>query len=240
MSEQLAFDGFLDKWRARWPEWNVVEVFVPLPRREVAVAWLALQQELLDAAWAGTEPQPGEAKLGWWAEELQGWSQGRRRHPLGFVLQREPAPWLRLAASLPALLASREAASNPEQAGAVLATLAEAIDGVGDALFGSSTADAAVTIQALLAQQVLLRGDAAAPLQIRARMGDAAVEPALARAWAAELLGHWPARRAESRVARIFVALLQARLRRFVAGHMRSQPAPRLSALWIAWRAARG
>jgi hypothetical protein len=240
MSEQLALDGFLDKWRTRWPEWSVVEVFVPLPRRAVAAAWLALQQELLDAAWAGIEPQPGEAKLGWWAEELQGWSHGRRRHPLGYALQREPAPWLRLAASLPALLASREAASNPEQASGVLATLAEAVDGVGDALFAASTPDAAVTIQALLAQQVLLRGDAAAPLQVRARMGDAAAELAIARAWAAELLGRWPARPAGSRVARIFAALLQARLRRFRAGHPRSQPLPRLSALWIAWRAARG
>jgi phytoene/squalene synthetase len=240
MSEQLALDGFLDKWRSRWPEWNVVEVFVPMPRRVVAVAWLALQQELLDAAWAGTEPQPGEAKLGWWIEELQGWSQGRRRHPLGFALQREPAPWLPLAAHLPTLLASREVASNPEQAAGVLATLAEAIDRVGDALFAVSTRDSAVTIHALLAQQILSRGDAAAPLHIRARMGEVAGELAMARAWATDLLGHWPARRAESRVSRIVVALLQARLRRFTAGHKRSQPLPRLPALWIAWRAARG
>lgn len=240
MSEQLAFDGFLDKWRGRWPEWSVVEVFVPSPRRTVAVAWFALQRELLDAAWAGGEPQPGEAKLGWWAEELQGWAQGRRRHPLGFALQREPAPWLRLAAGLPALLASREVASNPEQAGGTLAALAEAIDGVDDALFASSTTDAAVTTHALLAQQVLLRGDPAAPLHIRARLGDGTPELAMARAWAAELLQSWPARRAESRAARIFVALLQARLRGFVAGHDRSQPLPRLPALWVAWRAARG
>jgi hypothetical protein len=240
MSEQLALDGFLDKWRSRWPEWSVVEVFVPLPQREAAVAWLALQQELLDAAWGGVEPQPGEAKLGWWAEELQGWSQGRRRHPLGFALQRQPAPWLRLAASLPALLASREAASNPEQASAALTVVAQAIDGVGDALFAVSTTAPAVTVQALLAHQVLLRGDASAPLQIRARVGDAPMELALARAWAAELVAHWPAPQAESRVTRIFAALLEARLRRFVAGNIRSQPLSRLSALWIAWRAARG
>ena len=29
MSDHDALQGFLDKWRAQWPEWAVAEVFVP-------------------------------------------------------------------------------------------------------------------------------------------------------------------------------------------------------------------
>lgn len=90
--QEQALQDFAGKWRARWPEWSVAEVFVPRAQRGVAVAWAALQQELTDAAWGGTDALPGEAKLGWWMEELQGWRQGRRRHPLGLALQRQDAP----------------------------------------------------------------------------------------------------------------------------------------------------
>jgi len=41
-----ALDAFIGKWRARWPEWSVAEVFVPSPDRSVALAWASLQQEL--------------------------------------------------------------------------------------------------------------------------------------------------------------------------------------------------
>ena len=63
MSDAEALAGFTSKWRARWPEWRVAEVFVPAAERERAVAWFALRQELADAAWAGSGPRPGEAKL---------------------------------------------------------------------------------------------------------------------------------------------------------------------------------
>ena len=33
MSDQAALEAFLDKWRARWPEWRVAEVFVPASQR---------------------------------------------------------------------------------------------------------------------------------------------------------------------------------------------------------------
>ncbi|HEU0307199.1 MAG TPA: phytoene/squalene synthase family protein, partial [Lysobacter sp.] len=93
MSDREAIGSFIDKWRARWPEWTVAEVFVPREQRDSTLAWMALLQELTDAAWGGSDPRPGEAKLGWWAEELQGWSRGIRRHPLGQVLQKFPVPW---------------------------------------------------------------------------------------------------------------------------------------------------
>ena len=38
MSDHDALQGFLDKWRARWPEWRVAEAFVPTPERERAAA----------------------------------------------------------------------------------------------------------------------------------------------------------------------------------------------------------
>ena len=61
-----SLDSFLDKWRTRWPEWAVAQAFVPPAQRDIALAWAALQQELTDAAWGGSDPRPGEAKLAWW------------------------------------------------------------------------------------------------------------------------------------------------------------------------------
>ena len=99
-------------WREHWPEWSVAEAFVPEEQREVASAWFALRHELTEATWAGG-PAPGEAKLAWWREELQGWAKGARRHPLGSVLQKQPVPWILLADSIPALFTSRGSAPDP-------------------------------------------------------------------------------------------------------------------------------
>src|SRR5690606_20699556 len=60
--------GFIDKWRARWPEWEIASVFVPEAQRPLAEAWFSLLQELTDAAWGGADPTPGLAKLAWWQE----------------------------------------------------------------------------------------------------------------------------------------------------------------------------
>ncbi|MGH8079499.1 MAG: phytoene/squalene synthase family protein, partial [Lysobacter sp.] len=115
-SQEQALQDFAGKWRARWPEWSVAEVFVPRPQRAIAVAWAALQQELTDAAWGGTDALPGEAKLGWWMEELQGWRMNRRRHPLGLLLQKQNAPWGDLALTLPGLRDSRERPGDRSEA----------------------------------------------------------------------------------------------------------------------------
>jgi hypothetical protein len=246
VSDSEALDGFLHKWRVRWPEWRVAEVFVATREREVAAAWFALLQELADAAWNGSDPRPGEAKLGWWAEELAGWAQGRRRHPLGSVLQPASSHWMVLAAALPALLDSREPAGNAAQAGAALASLANAMVSIESELFdgaatdGNSPGASAVRAQALLATQLLSQGDAAAPLQVRARVGASSGEDAVARAWASELLGTWPPVPPGGRPVRILDALLQARLRRHAAGRAGAQPLAPWPALRVAWRAARG
>lgn len=240
MSDEQALRGFLDKWRTRWPEWNVASVFVPQSQRDVAVAWFALQREMMDAAWGGDDPRPGEAKLAWWAEELYGWEYGRRRHPLGIALQRLPAPWMRLAASVPALLASREPASNQEQASTVLAPFAQSAADVSNALFAADTPAPATHLAGLLAQQLLLRGDAAAPLQTRARISDGGTSHhAVARAWARDLLQRWPTVPSAVIPDRVMGALLQMRLKRFAAGGALVQWLPYPVALWTAWRAAR-
>ena len=238
MSDAEALAGFIDKWRERWPEWRIAEVFVQQDQRQACVAWFALQQELAEAAWGGRDPLPGEAKLGWWAEELQGWSQGRRRHPLGIVLQRLPAPWLQLATGLPALVASREAAADAEQAAGLLLPLSRAIAAVDESVLGAATeSDASAFV--LMAMHLLLRGEAAVPLQLRARLGGASGNEALAREWAAGLLLAPIATRRGARPVRIRQGVLRERLRRFAAGRPRLQPLPAVVALRTAWTAAR-
>ena len=236
MSDRGELDGFIDKWLARWPEWRVALGFVPAPQRELAGAWFALRQELMDAAWGGADPRPGEAKLAWWAEELHGWTQGRRRHPLGLVLQRQPVPWSLLAACLPALRASRDAALDPDEAVQALEPFAEGINGIAANLLpGDGPAPARSVVLGLLAERLLEAGEGAVPMRLRARLGD---EPGAAvRAWAQELLQRWPPPHGGSRAGRIHAALVRERLRRMAEGAPRG--VPRWRTPWIAWRAAR-
>lgn len=238
MSDAEALAGFIDKWSERWPEWRVAEVFVPQQLRYNALAWFALQQELVEAAWGGNDPRPGEAKLAWWMEELQGWSQGRRRHPLGFALQRLPAPWQRLSAAIPSLIASREASGSREQAFDVLAPVADAMARVDATLFDAALA-AGGNSQLLVAMQLQMQGDASVPLQLRAR-GAVGNDGSVARSWAEDILRTWPAPRVGPRPVRLRQALLHERLRRFAAGGAQIQGVPVLAALGVAWRAARG
>ncbi len=228
MSDREALQGFLDKWRAQWPEWAVAEVFVPEAQRERAQAWFALRDELSEAAWGGEDPRPGDAKLGWWAEELDGWSRGIRRHPLGLALQKIPAPWSALAACLPALRASRERPASLDAALFALEPYAEAVAGVAQHLFDSEApAPARNVVVSLLAERVLRPPDGATPL------GDIDV-----RGWARGLLAHWPPPGDGTRPGRIHAAIVRARLQRHAQG---KPPAlPRFAALTTAWRAARG
>lgn len=230
-------DDFADKWRARWPEWLLAEVFVAPAQRPAALAWAALQQELLDAAWGGSDARPGELKLAWWMEELQGWTQGRRRHPLGRVLQREPAPWSGLAAALPALGRSRERPLDADDAVSTLLPIADAAADIELALFGPTGSTERDTTSRLIAATWLairLRLDpaAAVPLSLLGT-GDANSDAAVA-AWRNALRDRWPASDGAPRVRRLWSAL--ARLRLGSAGDA-PPAAPRV--LWSAWRAAR-
>lgn len=219
-------DDFVAKWRARWPEWQVAEAFLPVATRAAWLAWFALRQELADAAWAGADPRPGEAKLAWWAEELQGWTQGRRRHPLGAGLQSLPAPWARLAAALPALAVVRERTTGLAEADAAMAPFAAAVaavdlvlsDGILD--HGMDPATVAAIASGLLGQRALAGGDGTTV------------------AWRQDLLRQWPSPQGV-RAERIMAALVHGRLRLAVAGAESGRPLPRWRVPMLAWRAAR-
>ena len=235
-SQAEALEGFFGKWRARWPEWAVMEAFVPPAQRSTVLAWAALQQELADAAWGGQDPRPGELKLAWWQEELHGWTKGRRRHPLGSVLQRHEAPWTMLAAALPEFSASRERARDPDEAITALRGFSAAAAMVDGALFASgdpsgAAADASVVTAVLLAARAVQPGDAHLPLSELVRADRAA---ALA-SWRGHLAGNWPVPAASTRPRRLWAALARARL----AQADPARPLPSWRALATAWRGAR-
>lgn len=230
-----ALDDFLDKWRTRWPEWRIAQPFVADAQRVRVEAWFALLQEWTDAAWAGDDPTPGFAKLGWWQDELQGWAKGGRRHPLGRVLQKQSAPWAALATTLPALQAIREPLRRwdaPEALAPAMHALADAMADCERALFMEAETAASTRASAesgsgafgLLALHALWHRDAA---------GDAMPQ----RTWAARLAA-MPSSRAATRPRRIHDALCRGRLQRFAAGGEIVPLSPPV-ALWRSWRAAR-
>ena len=173
MSDPTALAGFVAKWRARWPEWSIAQVFVPAAQRDVVAAWFALLQELTDAAWGGSDPTPGLAKLAWWQEELRGWSKGARRHPLGDSLQRLPAPWSALGASLMALQQSRERSDDAEAAIRITRPFAAAVAECEAALFGVPADASALVGTTLLAERLLADPQAAVPSSISTNAGTA-------------------------------------------------------------------
>lgn len=217
MTEDPSLDSFIAKWHARWPEWSIAESFVPAAQRDVALAWFALLQELTDAAWAGDDPTPGRAKLGWWQEELQGWARGRRRHPLGAALQRHAAGWEQLASALPSLGETRELPADVAAALTALNRFAEAATAIEQVLFAveGGPTGAAETAATLLATHPHWP-----------------VEDAERRR---ELLSRWPARQG-SRPRRIAAALARTRLQ---GGASAPRAMPGWRTLWVAWRAAR-
>ena len=220
MTDSSALDSFLAKWRAQWPEWAVAEVFLPPPQRQRARAWLALRGELTEAAWGGDDPTPGAAKLGWWEEELAGWSRGARRHPLGLALQKLPLDWPLLAAGIPALRASRSPEGDREQSLRGLAPFARAQAVLSAQLFETMPpASTQPMAEALLAEWVLHlpgRGVPAAGTDVPSMLA-------------------LPPLREAPRAERIHAGLVRARLARAASGPL-SAPV----ALLASWRAARG
>ncbi len=245
MNATSELDEFLHKWRARWPEWRIAQTFVHETQRERAEAWFALLQEFTDAAWGGTDPMPGTAKLAWWQEELRGWARGGRRHPLGLPLQKMSAPWSALAASLAVLQDTRSAViallnhdANPSTQAKRIAecvkSFAEAIDDCEHALFDDQqtarqASDYDCGIALIAAHALMPTVDAIEPQRVSARN----------RA----LLTAWP-QSSGSRPRRVYDALIRGRLRRSVSmnGNVNAvvQPLPPFAVLWASWRAARG
>ena len=235
MTDSTALDSFLDKWLARWPEWRVVETFIPVSQRRLAIAWFALQQEFTDAMNIAGDPLPADAKLAWWGEELRDWSRQRSRHPLGRVLEPHRAPWFELAEALPTLIRLRERPLDAESAFDAVRPLAVAIAGVEHALFPAPASGEA--IQALCAQLLAARlegaGEMAVPLHI------AAAEGPTRDGWVGELLLRWPSRNNGPLPRRLAAALACSQLQRSGAGRESIATLSPLRALWLGWRAAR-
>ncbi|MET0892623.1 MAG: phytoene/squalene synthase family protein [Pseudoxanthomonas sp.] len=235
MTDTTALDSFLDKWRSRWPEWRVVEVFVPSAQRPLALAWFSLLQEFTDAMNIAGDPLPADAKLAWWGEELRDWQQQRSRHPLGRVLEPHRAPWFELAEALPALVRLREQPGNEAQAFDAAMPLAKAIAEVERVLFVPVASGHWTT--ALAAQLLAARLEGAGAAAIPAQAGDQRTLSELD--WAGRLLQHWPARARGPLPRRLASALARTQLQRFKGS---GEPVATLSpprALWLGWRAAR-
>lgn len=212
---QEGLQAFTRKWRERWPEWALAEVFVPVPQRETAVAWFALLQEFSDAAWGGADPAPGLAKLAWWQEELRGWAKGARRHPLGEVLQARSSRWQTLADAM-GLLRHRDLPADAASAIQALAPFNAAAAQVEADLFGGPVGDTAAGL-ALLVPAVTGQGDADN---------------------AAGLLQANDASHAAPRAVRLLRHVLRQRLQQAAEGAAGRSPS-RWRTLWALWRAAR-
>lgn len=234
MSGSEALEGFLGKWQARWPEWSVVEVFVPQDQRRLALAWFSLLQEFEDAMNIPGDPLPADAKLGWWAQELRDWSQRRSRHPLGRVLEPHQAPWSNLGDALSRVAHARSRPLDQDTAFVTVEPLARAIGEVEAALFGASVhPDHVQAIAARLLAARLQEADIqGVPMRIEGQQA-AAVE-----GWAHELLRRWPVRGAGPVPRRLLSALGRLRLRRSLLEG--GKPMHRMRILWRGWRAARG
>ena len=238
MSGSEALDSFLDKWRRRWPEWAVAEVFVPEPQRARVVAWFALLQEFDDILNIGGDPLPADAKLGWWATELGDWAGQRSRHPLGRVLEPVRAPWEQLAVALSDLVAARERPADPAAAFAALDRYASALAAVEAVVLGGQAPRPEQLAHQVLATRLSEAGQAAVPHSLLGEETHTAAAERAQRAWAAELLRQWPARTAGSVPRRVWAALARGRLRPLQAG--RRVGVHPLRILWTSWRAARG
>ncbi|MFT4256049.1 MAG: phytoene/squalene synthase family protein [Pseudoxanthomonas sp.] len=151
MTDTTALDNFTEKWRSRWPEWQVAETFVPAAQREAALAWFALLQEFEDIMNIAGDPLPADAKLAWWGEELRDWSRRRSRHPLGRVLEPHAAPWFQLGEKLPLLQQLRKA--QGDEALALATELAQTLAVVEQVILGGAQPDVLSLRAALLASR---------------------------------------------------------------------------------------
>lgn len=234
MSDSAALDSFLEKWRIRWPEWSVADVFVAPARRNVAVAWFALLQEFDDILNIAGDPLPADAKLAWWGEELRGWAGRRSRHPLGRLLEPVRAEWAGFADVLPTLREARMPAPDRSAAFAALSAYAGAVVAVEGQVLGREPATREVVAQTL-ATRLAEAGAACVPADHRQGRDDAGAT----RAWAASLLESWtPGPGARER--RLQASFAHGRLRRLAR---RGEPAAlpsRAVLLFTGWRAARG
>lgn len=250
-----ALEGFVAKWRAREPDMAQAEIFCPPPRRGRFQAWGALQHALREAVFELRDAHVGQAKSGWWAEELLALQRGTPRHPLTLALagQGDAMRWSPLAGALIDSVAGDLRPAGRDAAFAGVDALARGIAETEAALFdlpGSDEEGVRAVAVHLLAQRLsvgLAAEDAGrVPMHLLARhgltsaeLGEEAGRPAR-RDWARELLAALPARLPRAPLyRRQRAAFDRYRLARLAAGADERAPGP-LRGLLLAWNAARG
>lgn len=244
-----AFDAFLDKWRTHEPEMEVAEAFCARAERARFRLWGVLLHELLESAYAPSEPAVAQARLAWWAEELDA---RRGRHPVSATVLESGAgavPVAPVALAAQQLVGAGRAPRTLADALQDMQSMAAAIARAEEAMFGGSAAAEQVQIAASLIVRAALEACAG-----RALARDRMPMDLLAR-WPLTAAGDAGGLRRELAVQLLAVVgaagsgeVLFRRARsgfdRWRLGRWRSgapgQNVPALRALWIARRAARG
>ncbi|MDR2871743.1 MAG: phytoene/squalene synthase family protein [Xanthomonadaceae bacterium] len=243
MSGSPALDNYLQKWRRRWPEWQLAELFVPQGQRELAVTWFALLQEFDDAFNISGDPLPADAKLRWWREELHAWEGQRSRHPLGRRLGEITAAWSGLAQSLEDLPHTRDRDHDIDAARVGLQRYARAIAAIEAVLFPDTESRNDIA-EGIVMQTLAVRCmSLVAPMtSVDSSNGSGSEEDRMSsvsmqKDRAGKLLRHW-SEHAGTLPRRIRSVLVWQRLGRFAAGERRYAHGS-LSMLWRIWNMAR-
>lgn len=82
---------YVDKWLAARPARHQALPFLRDTRRDIMLAFGALEHELASATYGIAEPEVAITKLNWWGEELGGAAASGGRHPLVKTLFADPA-----------------------------------------------------------------------------------------------------------------------------------------------------
>ena len=216
----------LQKWRDRWPQWAIADVFIAPAQRLTAQAWFSVLME-----WEDLLNQPSEQpiiaiKLDWWQHELAQWATQRSSHPIAPLLMGLDAPWQLLAETLSDLTALASVPSTLAQAEASLARVLDAMVAVEMRLFpGEKGCDRRL---------LLLHW-----LEARCRFGTAAAGMSVAT-WRRVLLDAWPDAPQSERPRRLLSTLTRQRLQRAIRSEDGAHPRTdgRLHLLWSCWRSA--
>jgi hypothetical protein len=248
-------DSYVAQWLAREPAMELALLFcVPGERRCVAL-WGCLQHELDDAAFNLSDATVTQAKLAWWADELQRGTVGAARHPLLRELFEQPATrgigartWAAAAQQALALALDEQGPADVDGLLQRYLPYASALAAIESALFGEPSAAEALAVERIVRRLGGAGGPRVAaewPLQLLARhqlgreaLAAGAAAAALRRDIAAPLLARLPSAAAAPRHRRMRQALDAWRLQQWLRG--RDAPAPAgWRRLWLLWRAAR-
>lgn len=250
----LQADAFVSKWLATEPALGILEAFLPAPRYRAEIAWFALQCEIDEAVFELSDPAVARTKLAWWGEDLA--AGVAARHPLARQLLPqaaavEPSLWRQLALTAIDLAADDLVAADEAALNTQWRPLTEALAALEAALFAAPVAAASIAASWRLRRlrRALAGGQferSALPMNLRARWPQLPqwIEAGSAQAWA-EISAAWlpelsrptatASRRLRNRIDR-------QRLLRLSRGQRLQavERPPAATALWHAWRAARG